>query len=54
MLYCAGSARGYEELEIELNAFHQLRVDGETIAVALTAQRELRHTVSITYRSLTS
>jgi hypothetical protein len=48
------SSCGYEELEIELDAFHQLRVGGETIAVALTAQRELRHTVSIAYRSLTS
>ena len=41
MLYSARSARAYEELEVELDAFHQLRVDAETIETALTAQREL-------------
>jgi predicted nucleic acid-binding protein len=41
VLYSARSARAYEELEIELDTFHQLRVDAETIATALTAQREL-------------
>jgi hypothetical protein len=41
MLYSARSARAYDELEVELDTFHQLRVDGETIATALTAQREL-------------
>jgi predicted nucleic acid-binding protein len=51
MLYSARSAQAYEELEIELDTFHQLRVDAETIAIALTAQRELathsRHRVPI-------
>jgi predicted nucleic acid-binding protein len=41
VLYSARSARAYEKLEIELDAFHQLRVDAETIATALTAQRDL-------------
>jgi predicted nucleic acid-binding protein len=41
MLYSARSARAYEELELELDTFHQLRVDAETIATASTAQREL-------------
>jgi hypothetical protein len=41
MLYSARSAQAYEELEVELDTFHQLRVDAETIAIALTAQREL-------------
>ena len=41
MLYSARSTRAYEELEVELDTFHQLRVDAETISTALTAQREL-------------
>jgi predicted nucleic acid-binding protein len=41
MLYSARSALAYEELEIELDTFHQLRVDAETVTTALTAQREL-------------
>jgi predicted nucleic acid-binding protein len=41
MLYSARSARAYADLEIELDTFHQLRVDAETIATGLTAQREL-------------
>ena len=41
MLYSARSATSYEELDAELSAFHQLRVDAETIATAQTAQREL-------------
>jgi predicted nucleic acid-binding protein len=41
MLHSARSARTYAELEVELDAFHQLRVDAETIATALTAQRYL-------------
>ena len=41
MLYSARSPRAYEELEIELDTFHELRVDADTIAIALTAQREL-------------
>ena len=41
LLYSARSARAYEELEIELDAFQQLSVDAETSATALTTQREL-------------
>jgi predicted nucleic acid-binding protein len=41
MLHSARSAQAYAELEVELDMFHQLRVDGETIATALSAQREL-------------
>ena len=41
MLYSGRSARAYEELEIELDTFRQLGVDADTIAIALTAQREL-------------
>jgi predicted nucleic acid-binding protein len=41
MLYSARSASAYEELDAELAAFHQLRIDTETIATAQTAQREL-------------
>jgi predicted nucleic acid-binding protein len=51
ILYSARSAPADEELEIELDTFHQLRVDAETIATALTAQRELvmrsRHRVPV-------
>jgi predicted nucleic acid-binding protein len=41
VLYSARSPGAYEELEAELDALHELRVDAETIAVARTAQREL-------------
>jgi hypothetical protein len=41
MLYSARSASDYEALEAELDAFHQLRIDTETIATAQTAQGEL-------------
>jgi predicted nucleic acid-binding protein len=51
LLYSARSPREYEQLESELDVFHELRVDAETIAVARTAQRELasksRHRVPI-------
>jgi predicted nucleic acid-binding protein len=40
-LYSARSPRAFERLEAELDAFHELRVDAETIAIARTAQREL-------------
>ena len=40
-LYSARSPRAFEELEAELDAFHELRVDVETIGIARTAQREL-------------
>jgi len=41
MLYSARSPRTFSELEDELDMFHELRIDGETIAIARTAQREL-------------
>jgi predicted nucleic acid-binding protein len=41
MLYSARSPQSYDELVVQLDAFHQLRVDAETIATALTAQRDL-------------
>lgn len=41
MLYSARSASAYEELDAQLNQFHQLRMDAETIVTADTAQREL-------------
>lgn len=41
MLYSARSPRSYERLEEELDVFHELRVDAETIAIARTAQRKL-------------
>ena len=51
MLYSARSPRAFERLEDELDAFHELRTDAETIAIARTAQRELavrsRHRVPI-------
>jgi predicted nucleic acid-binding protein len=51
VLYSARSPRAFEELEEDLDAFHELRTDAETIAIARTAQRELaatsRHRVPI-------
>ena len=41
MLYSASSPRAFEQLEEELDSFHELRTDAETIALARTAQREL-------------
>ena len=41
LLYSARSPQAFAQLEDELDAFHELRVDWETIAVARTAQREL-------------
>jgi predicted nucleic acid-binding protein len=41
VLYSARSPRAFEELEAQLDAMHDLRVDAETIAIARTAQREL-------------
>ncbi len=41
LLYSARSPRAFEQLEEELDAFHELRTDAETIAIARTAQREL-------------
>jgi len=41
LVYSARSPRAFEQLEDELDAFHELRTDAETIAIARTAQREL-------------
>jgi predicted nucleic acid-binding protein len=41
MLFSARSPRGFERLEVELDVFHELRMDARTIAIARTAQREL-------------
>jgi predicted nucleic acid-binding protein len=41
MLYSARSPRAFERLEVELDVFHELRMDAETIAIGRTAQREL-------------
>ncbi len=41
LLYSARSPRAFAQLEAELDALHELRMDAETIAIARTAQREL-------------
>lgn len=41
MLYSARSASDYERIENDLDAFGDLRMDAETIATAVGAQREL-------------
>ena len=41
LLYSARSPRAFEQLEHELDAFHELRIDAETIALARAAQRQL-------------
>jgi hypothetical protein len=41
LLYSARSPHAFERLEEELDVFHELRTDAETIAVARTAQLEL-------------
>jgi len=40
-MYSARSRRAFEQLEKELDAFHELRMDAETFAIARSAQREL-------------
>jgi predicted nucleic acid-binding protein len=51
LLYSARSPGDFEQLESELDALHELRVDAETMAIARTAQRELaatsRHRVPV-------
>ena len=51
LLYSARSKKDYTALEKDLGLFRDLRVDAETVAVALGAQRELarsgHHRVSI-------
>jgi predicted nucleic acid-binding protein len=51
MLYSARSTDEYQQIEEDLAAFRELRMDAETIATAVTAHRELgsqgRHRVSI-------
>ena len=44
VLYSARSSGHYEQLEGELDIFHELRIDTETLAIARTAQRELAAT----------
>lgn len=44
VLYSARSGSHYEQLEAELDVFHELHVDGETLAIARTAQRKLAAT----------
>jgi predicted nucleic acid-binding protein len=41
LLYSARSPRAFAQIEEDLDAFHELRIDSETIAIARTAQREL-------------
>jgi predicted nucleic acid-binding protein len=41
MLYSARSASEYEQIESDLDEFRELRIDTETIATAIGAQREL-------------
>ena len=41
MLYSARSADDYERIETDISAFRELRMDAETIATAVAAQREL-------------
>jgi predicted nucleic acid-binding protein len=41
MLYSARSPTEYERMEHDLSAFRELRTDAETIAIAVSAQREL-------------
>jgi predicted nucleic acid-binding protein len=41
VLYSARSPKDFERIEERLDAFHELRVDAETVAIARTAQREL-------------
>jgi predicted nucleic acid-binding protein len=51
LLYSARSPADYADLEADLDAFRDLRMDAETLATARGAQRELaqhsRHRVSI-------
>jgi predicted nucleic acid-binding protein len=51
ILYSARSADDYGQIEEDLDAFHDLRMDAETIAIATSAQRELaqrgRHRIPI-------
>jgi predicted nucleic acid-binding protein len=51
MLYSARSPHDYTQIEDSLSVFRELRVDAETILIAVTAQRELgqkgRHRVPI-------
>ncbi len=51
LLYSARSPADYEQIEDDLAAFHELRVDAETIATAVAAHRELarrgRHRVPL-------
>jgi predicted nucleic acid-binding protein len=41
VLYGARSPEDFGRIEDQLDAFHELRIDAETVAIARTAQREL-------------
>ena len=41
MLYSARSTSEYQQIEEDLAAFRDLRMDAETLAIAITAHREL-------------
>jgi predicted nucleic acid-binding protein len=51
LLYSARSSADYTDLEADLDAFRDLRIDAETLATAMGAQRELaarsQHRVAI-------
>jgi predicted nucleic acid-binding protein len=51
LLYSARSPSDYADLEADLEAFRELRIDAETLATAMGAQRELaarsQHRVAI-------
>jgi predicted nucleic acid-binding protein len=51
ILYSARSAADYRQIESDLDSFHDLRIDTETVAIATSAQRELaqrgRHRIPI-------
>lgn len=51
MLHSARSAKDYQELEDDLAAFHELRMNAETLQIAVVAHRELgrqgRHRIPI-------
>jgi predicted nucleic acid-binding protein len=51
LLYSARSAADYRQIEENLDTFHDLRIDAETVEIATSAQRELaqrgRHRIPI-------
>jgi predicted nucleic acid-binding protein len=51
ILHSARSSENYQEIEQELDSFHELRIDAETIRTAVAAHRELgereRHRIPV-------